>query len=147
VPSGNSLRLVDLSARTVTAVFEAPAPIVSVGVPTLSSYWGATSRREQPILVRAGQLVYKLDHKYQVTSVFTIPAAIDRKSALTWYEADTGQALAEFDSPPNISEPDSDDFVKRMVYRIAGADGLQDCGRRHDSRLVRTRAATRVGLA
>ena len=62
VPSGNSLRVVDLSARTVTTVFEAPAPIVSLGVPTLSSYSGRKSTRQLPILVRAGQKIYKLDH-------------------------------------------------------------------------------------
>ena len=36
VPSGNRLRLVDLAARTVTTVFEAPEPIESVGIPTIS---------------------------------------------------------------------------------------------------------------
>ena len=45
---GNLLRLVDLAARTVATVFEAPEPIVSVGVPTLSSYSGRNPRSSAP---------------------------------------------------------------------------------------------------
>ena len=40
VPSGDRLRLVDLAARTVVTVFEAPEPIESVGIPVLSNYGG-----------------------------------------------------------------------------------------------------------
>src|SRR5262249_5920964 len=62
VPSGSRLRLVDLADRTISTVFEAPAPITSVGVPTVSAYSVGKPTKERPILVRAGQKIYKLDH-------------------------------------------------------------------------------------
>ena len=95
VPSGNRLRLVDLAARTVTTVFEAPEPIVSVAVPGLGSR-GNDVARKRPILVRTGSKVDRLDHKYQVASAFVIPAGIDPGSTLEWYELDDGRAVAQF---------------------------------------------------
>jgi hypothetical protein len=126
VPSGNSLRLADLAVRTVTTVFDAPAQIVSVGVPTLASYSGATRTKEQPILVRAGQRIYTLDHKYNVTNVLTIPAEIDRKSAVTWYQADSGQAIAECEQSPSTARLSNSDIARSTVYRIAGDGAILD---------------------
>ena len=111
VPSGNHLRLVDLAARTVATVFEAPEPIVSVGVPTLSSYSGGEPTNERPILVRAGQKVYKLDHQYKVIGTFNIPAEVDRHGAITWYETGDGRAVAEFSEPRKATEYFSDNAM------------------------------------
>ena len=123
VPSGNRLRLVDLSARTVATVFEAPAPIVAVGVPPLSSSSGSESTRERPILVRSGQKIYKLDHTYKVMSTFTMPPEIGRDSPVTWYDTDDGQAIAECALAWKDEEVLPDDAVTRkVVYQIA-ADG------------------------
>lgn len=118
VPSGNRLRVVDLAARTVTTVFEAPEPIVSVGVPGLSANSVGEPTKQRPILVRTAQTIYKLDHQYNVISAFTIPAEIDRHSTVTWYETDNGQAVAEFLGPRKTEEAD-EVVTKPMVYRVA----------------------------
>ena len=65
VPSGNDLRLVDLAARTVATVFQAPEPIEGVGVPTVASYRGHLTK-EHPVLVRTRQKIYALDQTYQI---------------------------------------------------------------------------------
>ena len=126
VPSGNLLRVVDLSARTTTTVFEAPAPITSVGVPYISSWGGTNSKQEQPILVRAGDKVYKLDHEYDVVGVVTLPAEIGSRVAISWYEVDDGRAVVACSLPTSDEDEDEEivrhDVSKRMVYRIA-ADG------------------------
>ena len=125
VPSGNRLRLVDLAARTISTVFEAPAPIASVGVPLLSAQSGSKPTKERPILVRAGGTIFKLDHQYQVIRTFTIPAEIDRQGSLTWYEADGGQAVLEYVRPPKSSEDFGGD-TRSKVYLIAGDGAIRD---------------------
>jgi hypothetical protein len=119
VPSGNSLRLVDLSARTVVTVFEAPQPIVSVGVPTLSSYSGGESTTRRPVLVRSGQKIYKLDHEYKIISTFTIPPEVDRRSWVMWFEASDGQAVAECVAPNRPEELFDSNLAKPTVFRIS----------------------------
>jgi hypothetical protein len=126
VPCGNRLRVVDLDARTVTTVFEAPLPIGSVGVPALASYAGGDPAKERPVLVRAGPKVYRLDHKYNVTSVFTIPAEVDRRGSVTWYEAGNGQAVAEFAGPRRSGGVFGDNVTRSVVYRIANDGAIRD---------------------
>jgi hypothetical protein len=126
VPSGNRLRLVDLNARTVATVFEAPEPIVSVGVPTISAYTEGQPRKRCSVLVRAGQKIYKLDHQYKVISTFTIPAEIDRRSAVAWHESDNGQAVAECYGPRTTREAVDGNVTRPMVYRIASDGAVRD---------------------
>ncbi len=126
VPSGKSLRVVDLSARTVTTVFEAPAPIVSVGIPYLASYSGRKSTKELPILVRAGQKIYKLDHQYKLIGTFTMPAELDHRSSVSWYEADNGQALVECVLPPKPGQAVTDNVTKTTIYVIADDGSIRD---------------------
>jgi hypothetical protein len=119
VPSENRLRLVDLSARTVVTAFEAPQRIVSLGVPTLSSFnWGESTRR-RPILVRSGQKIYKLDHEYKLISTFTIPPEVDRKSSLSWFEVSDGQAVVECSPPNRAADVFGGNVTKPTVYRIS----------------------------
>jgi len=121
VPSGNQLRLVDLNARTVATVFEAPEPIESVGVPILSSASGDYRAKQQPIQVRTKHKIYTIDQNHHVTRQFTIPPEIDPRCAVSWYELGDGRAIAEFFRP---STPrNSLNLNHRSVYRIA-ADGL-----------------------
>jgi hypothetical protein len=96
IPSGNRLRLVDLAARTVTIVFEAAEPILSVAVPTISSYSGSDSKREAPILVRTRTKIHKLDHQYKLSGTLTIPGEVDTHSTISWYETSDGRAIAEY---------------------------------------------------
>jgi hypothetical protein len=117
VPSGDRLRLVDLAARTVVTVFEAPEPIESVGVPPLASYSTGHLTRARPILVRTTQKIYALDHKHKVIREFTIPGDIDRRSSVSWFEPGNGQAIADFVRPRSTAE--ADNVTKRTVYRIA----------------------------
>jgi hypothetical protein len=119
VPSGNNLRLVDLSARTVITVFEAPQPIVSVGIPTLSSFSGGEPTRRRPILVRSGQKIYRLDHEYKLISTFSIPPEVDRRSRVTWFEANDGQAVAECIAQNRGDELFDSSLTKPTVYRIS----------------------------
>ena len=124
VPSGNLLRKVDLAARTVTTVFESPEPIESLGIPALSNRSFGNPKTEQPILVRTRQKVYALDHKHNVTKVFTIPNEVDRQSRVRWYEIGNGEAIADF--TPSRSTADPDNVARGMVYRIANDGSIED---------------------
>ncbi len=126
VPSGNLLRLVDRAARSVTAVFETPEPIESLGFPRLS-YWGyGHAIKEHPILVlvRTKQQIHALDRKHNVIRVFSIPTEVDRQSPVQWYEIGDGRAIAVFDRPSSTGEPVN--VTKQMVYRIANDGSIQD---------------------
>jgi hypothetical protein len=122
VPSANRLRVVDLSARTVTTVFEAPEPINSVGVPYLASYSGTESKKEQPIIIRAGRKLYKLDHGYRLNSTFTLPPELNPTSTITWYDTGDGPAVAECAVVRKAGESLDQEVARTKVYRI-GADG------------------------
>ena len=94
LPSGSQLRQVDLAARTVTTVFETPEPIESVGIPTLAYWSTGHSTTEQPILVRTTRQIHELDQQHHVKKVFSLPADLDRRSSVEWYEIKSGQAIA-----------------------------------------------------
>lgn len=126
VPSGNQLRLVDLNARTVSTVFEAPEPIESVGVPIVASYAGRKSTIEQPIHVRTERKVYALNHKYAVIRGFDIPGEIDPRSAVSWYDVDRGGAIAAFFPPRSERELATESGQKQIVYRIADNGSIRD---------------------
>jgi hypothetical protein len=120
VPSGNSLRLVDLAAKTVTTVFDAQAPVESVGIPAVSSNAGGLRSKEIPILVRTTQMIYILNHNHKLIRSFAIPAEEDRRSAVSWYEIDNGQAVVAFLRPQQTRG--SVNVAPSMMYRI-GDDG------------------------
>jgi hypothetical protein len=125
VPSGNDLRLVDLAARTVATVYRAPEPIVSLGVPVLSSYYmGSHLKKEQPVLVRTRRKIYAFDRNYKIIKPFTIPPEIDRFSHAYWYEVGDGQAIIAFDGPWSTGE--AGNVTKRIIYRIADDGAIQD---------------------
>jgi hypothetical protein len=119
VPSGKLSRLVDLAARTVETIFESPEPIMSEGVPTLTSFSGFESTSRRPILVRAGSVIFKLDHEYNVIGTFTIPPEVNRSAAITWFEASDGRSVAEIAEPRKASEPLDQSFLKTRLLRIA----------------------------
>ena len=125
VPSGNRLRVFDLAARTAATVFDAPAPIDSVAVPTLSAYGGGKFTGERPILVRAGRKVYRLDHKYQLVNTFDIPVDLGRHAALAWYEAEGGRAIVQWDRAMDRDGAIFDNQSRPTVYRIAGDGSVQ----------------------
>ncbi len=122
VPSGNRLYLVDLTARTISKVFEAPGSIDSLGIPVLSFQSPEEGRTtvEQPILVRTERQIHKLDHKYQITGGFTIPTEVDLQNPVTWYEVKEGQSLALFVLPAITQERSQ--IRPNVLYRI-GNDG------------------------
>jgi hypothetical protein len=122
VPSGSRLRLVDLSARTVSTVFEAAEPIVSVGVPTVASYTVGSVDFPRPILVRTTQRVYKLDRAYKVVGTFDIPADVDRKSLINWYETRDGQAVVECYALRTARGVPAGTAARSRLYRLA-SDG------------------------
>ncbi len=124
VPSGNRLRLVDLTARTITTVFETSELIESPGIPTVSSWGYGRAIKELTILVRTRQQIHALDRKHNVIKVFTIPTEVDRQSPVDWYDIGNGQAIAVFTRPGSTLEPNS--LTKRMVYRIANDGSIQD---------------------
>jgi hypothetical protein len=124
VPSANHLRLVDLAARTVTTVFEAPEPIESPGIPTLANWTSGRPAREQPILVRTRRQIYVLDRKHNVIRVFIIPTELDRQSPAQWYEIGSGRAVAVFSRPWSAGEPDN--VTREIVYRISSDGAIQE---------------------
>jgi len=122
VPAGNALQVVDLGERTTSTVFESPAAIDSVGVPTLSTYYGNEPPKEPLILVRAGGKVYRLDRAYKVVGVVTLPAEVGARDAATWYAIDDGRAVVT----THLGPPDDEDYPRTVtstrIYRLA-ADG------------------------
>ncbi|QEH32573.1 hypothetical protein OJF2_10500 [Aquisphaera giovannonii] len=124
VPSGNDLRVADLAARTMASPFKAPEPIVSVGVPTVWSYYGFGKEppATPPVLVRTGSAVYRLDRDFKVTGTFTIPAGIEPRSQISWYELEDGRALVECVHGPDLGVGLPVDGRPVTIYRVA-ADG------------------------
>jgi hypothetical protein len=122
VASGNLLRVVDLADGTTSTAFEAPAPIASAGVPSLSTYYGYEPPKEPLILVRAAGKVYKLDRAYKVVGVVTLPAEIGARDMVTWHAIDDGRAVVT----TNLKPPDDEDYPRDVtnmrVYQVA-ADG------------------------
>jgi hypothetical protein len=126
LPSGSQLRQVDLAARTVRIVFEAPEPIDSVGIPALANWSTGHSTTEQPILVRTTRQIHELDQQHHVKKVFNLPAELDRRSAVQWYVLNSGQAIAVA-GPLRARQPDQPDNVLRLLaYRIKGDGAIED---------------------
>jgi hypothetical protein len=131
VPSGNRLRLVDLAVRQVSTVFEAPEPIESPGIPTLSSWSGtlasgsgAHAAKELPILVRTRHQIYTLSRKHNVIRAFAIPTEADRRNTVTWYEIGNGQAIVEFGRHTSTGE--ADNVTNLVAYQIASDGTIQN---------------------
>lgn len=124
VPSGKLLRQVDLAAGTVTTVLETPDPIESPGIPALDFWAGGRAVKEQPILVRTKNQIYVLDHQHRVVRQFAIPAEIDRRIPMMWYEPRNGQAIAVFVA--RMASPEPGGRANRIVYRVAADGTMQD---------------------
>jgi hypothetical protein len=120
VPSGNSVREVDLAAGTVTTILDASEPIESTGIPTLESWSGGHYAKEPPILVRTRQQIYALDRSHKTTRQFTIPDEVDLAGPVSWYDLGDGQAIAQFirAAPP----AEYNGTIDQLIYRI-GPDG------------------------
>src|SRR5208283_5148890 len=124
LPSGSQLRQADLAARTVTTVFETPEPIESVGIPTPAHWSTGHSTTQQPILVRTTRQIHELDQQHHVKRVFSLPAEVDRRSRVEWYEIKSGQAIAVVDPLWSTGQPDN--VYRKLVYRITGDGAIED---------------------
>jgi hypothetical protein len=124
LPSGSQLRQADLAARTVTTVYETPEPIESVGIPTLAYWSTGHSTTEQPILVRTTRQIHELDQQHHVKKVFSLPADLDRRSSVAWYQIKSGQAIAVVDPVRSTGQPDI--VYRKLVYRITGDGAIED---------------------
>ena len=124
LPSGSHLRQADLAARTVTTVFETPEPIESVGIPTLAYWSTGHSTTEQPILVRTTRQIHELDQQHHVKKVFSLPADVDRRSLVEWYQIKSGQAIAVVG--PRWWSAQRDNVSRQLVYRIKGDGAIED---------------------
>ena len=124
LPSGSKLRQADLNARTVTTVFETPEPIESVGIPTLAYWSTGHSTTEQPILVRTNRQIHELDQQHHVKKVFSLPAEVDPRSAVQWYQIKSGQAIAVIDPLPSTGQRDN--VSRQLVYRIKADGAIED---------------------
>jgi hypothetical protein len=124
LPSGNQLRQADLAARTVTTVYETPEPIESVGIPTLAYWSTGHSTTEQPILVRTTRQIHELDQQHHLKKVLSIPADVDRRSSVEWYQIKSGQAIAVADPLRSTGQPDI--VYRKLVYRITGDGAIGD---------------------
>jgi hypothetical protein len=122
VASGNLVRVVDLAEGTTSTAFEAPAPIASVGVPTLSTYYGYEPPKEPIILVRAGGKVYSLDRASKVVGVVPLPAEIGARDIVTWHAIGDGRAVVTTNIAPPDDEDAPRDVTNTRVYQLA-ADG------------------------
>ncbi|HEV3309657.1 MAG TPA: hypothetical protein VG815_03975, partial [Chloroflexota bacterium] len=122
--SGSQLRRADLAARTVTTVFEAPEPIESIGMSTLTYWSSGRSTTEQPILVRTTRQIYELDQKHQIKKVFSLPPDVDRRSSVEWYELKSGQAIAIVF--PVWSTGKRENVSRKLVYRITRDGAIEE---------------------
>jgi hypothetical protein len=126
VPSGHRLRLVDLHARTIASVFEAPEPIEGLGIPYVSANSGARVEIEPPILVRTRHKVHCLDHQYKLKRTWTLPTEVVRWGFLDWYEVGDGRAIVRLIEPwPGVGA-DGASVFREIVYRIADDGAIQD---------------------
>jgi hypothetical protein len=126
VPSGQRLLLVDLHARTIASVFEAPESIEGVGIPSISAKSGARVEIEQTILVRTRHKIHCLDHQYKIKRTLTLPTEVDRLDFLDWYEVGDGRAIARLiRSWPGVGA-DGARVFREIVYRIADDGAIQD---------------------
>lgn len=128
LPSGKLLRLVDLDARTVKTVFEAPELISSVGVPLLKSFAsGFKSTSEPPILVMADRTIYRLDRAYDVKGTFTLPSEVEPQSLIIWYETAGGQAIVQCTVRSSEGDARGAEGATRVrLYRVARDGTVQE---------------------
>ncbi len=126
VPSGKALRVVDLAAGTVTTVFEAPEPIVSVAVPTLWRQSFGQSTKERPILIMTAKTIYRLDHDYSLMGTFTIPPELDQRRMITWYETKDGRAIVECEMKRQDGKASTRDVGRPTLLKIAQDGTIHD---------------------
>lgn len=124
LPSGSQLRQADLAARTVTTVYETTEPIESVGIPTLAYWSRGHSTTEQPILVRTTRQIHELDQRHHVIKVFNLPADVDPRRWVNWYQMKNGHAIAVV-GPPWSTGP-QDNVSRQVVYRISPAGAIEE---------------------
>jgi hypothetical protein len=117
VPSGRALLRVDLHARSVAVLFEAPEPIVTVGTPTLSAYSYGRITTDRPILVRTRSTLYALGHDGKVRLTFTIPPEINRQGDVWWYDVSDGGAVVTIERRPS-PEMVAQGLTDVLIYRL-----------------------------
>lgn len=121
IPSGNVLRSVDLASRTIADMFEAPSPIVSVAAPSFISIDG--KRLIRPLLVRTEDAIYKFDRHDNLRATISLPAEVDRRASIQWYELEDGRAVAVV-APTAAGGRSGDGFAKWKVYRIEASGAI-----------------------
>ncbi|KAJ3050291.1 hypothetical protein HK102_012324, partial [Quaeritorhiza haematococci] len=124
VPSGNLIRLVDLSARTIATVFEAPEPIVSVSTTMLRSDVEIPVRKRRLLLVRTERAIYKLDYEYKLLDTIALPDGIDRGDLISWYESESGEAVVTA-RPVATYRRFPDGVVRFKLYRFGPGGAVQ----------------------
>jgi hypothetical protein len=65
-----------------------------------------------------------LDQQHHVKKVFSLPADVDRRSTVEWYEIKSGQAIAVVG--PLWSNGQRDNVSRQLVYRIKGDGAIED---------------------
>jgi hypothetical protein len=106
VPSGNRLRLVDLSARTVRTAFDAGEPIESFEFCTQNAGMSANSSRQPWLVVRNSRepwlllrtlhTIVVLNGDHEVMRTFAIPEKW-HSAEIVWYFLRDSRALVQFD--------------------------------------------------
>ncbi len=99
VPSGNRLRLVDLSARTVRTAFDAREPIESFAFCAPHAGKSANLALQAWLVVRTLHAIVVLNGDHEVMRTFAIPEKWQRAEIATWYFLRDSRALVEFDQP------------------------------------------------
>ena len=82
---------------------------------------GSKATKEQPILVRAGGEISKLNHEYQVIGTFTMPGDVDPRTTVTWYETESGRSVVDC-MRTRVGENYGAEVTTPTVYLLA-ADG------------------------
>jgi len=121
IPSGNVLRSVDLASRTIADTFEAPSPIVSVAAPSVFSIDG--KRLIRPLLVRTEDAIYKFDRDANLQATISLPAEVDRRASIQWYELEDGRAVA-VEAPSAVGGRFGDGFASWKVYQIEASGAI-----------------------
>ena len=56
--------------------------------------------------------------------MFSLPAEVDRRSPVEWYQIKSGQAIAVIDPLRSTGQPDK--VYRKLVYRITGDGAIED---------------------
>ena len=84
----------------------------------------ATRPQNNPFWCGRHRQIHELDQQHHVKKVFSLPAEVDRRSSVEWYQKNSGQAIVVIDPLRSTGLPDI--VYRKFVYRITGDGAIED---------------------